>query len=141
MSFIVKLFCKVLYGSSANPMDRKWFHTVASSLFPLLIIRLMIFSYVQQLTIVVIISDNQPTQNLEAIITFYGFSAQLVQLCFRQEVCGCTSLLGVSYPHQLVSLFLQQRQEHKDASPIAWGHFKSLTVTLLLMSHWPKQST
>ena len=79
----------------------------------------MIFSYVQQLTIVVIISDNQPTQNLEAIITFYGFSARLVQLCFRQEVCGYTSLWGVSHPHQLVSLFLQQRQEHKDASPIA----------------------
>lgn len=81
-----------------NPMDRKWFNTMASSTFPLLIIRLIIFSYVQQLAIAAIIFGNQPPQNLEAIISFYGFPGQLVQLCFRMQVCGCTSVLGVSYP-------------------------------------------
>lgn len=79
-------------------MDRKWFITVASSVFPLLIIKLIIFSYVYQLAIASIILGDQPPPNLEAIIYFHGSTGQLVWLHFRMQVWESTSVPCVSYP-------------------------------------------
>lgn len=67
--------CKaVLYN--ANPMDRRWFSTVALSIFLLMIIRLVIFLYVQQLATAALILGSQHPQSLEAIFTFMGLQAK-----------------------------------------------------------------